>query len=58
MRSLMVLAALLGMVVSLQAKEADLSRAVRSSDAVDKQLVSDQSDQPPGKNKVRWPQGP
>ncbi|QOZ26732.1 hypothetical protein CI1B_43960 [Bradyrhizobium ivorense] len=49
MRSLMVLAALLGMVVSLQAKEADSSRAVRSPEATVKQLVSDQSGQPAGK---------
>lgn len=58
MRSLMVLAAPIGMVISLQAKEADSSRAVRSSEATVKQLVSDQSGQPPGKNKVRRPQGP
>ncbi|MHC2333849.1 hypothetical protein [Bradyrhizobium sp. USDA 4454] len=49
MRTLVVLAALLGMVVSLQAKEADSSRAVRSSDATVKQLVSDQSGQPAGR---------
>ncbi|WFU74971.1 hypothetical protein [Bradyrhizobium sp. CB2312] len=49
MRTLLVLAALLGMVVSLQAKEADSSRPVRSSDAAVKQFVSNQSDQPRGK---------
>lgn len=49
MRTLLVLAALLGMVVSLQAKEADLSRAVRSPDAAVKQFVSNQSGQPRGK---------
>ncbi|WP_194402631.1 hypothetical protein [Bradyrhizobium sp. CCBAU 53351] len=49
MRTLLVLAALLGMVVSLQAKEADSSRAVRSSDAAVKQFVSNQSGQPRGK---------
>lgn len=45
MRSLMVLAALLGMVVSLHAKETDPSRALRGSDAAVKQFVSNQSGQ-------------
>ncbi|MBW7971022.1 hypothetical protein [Bradyrhizobium sp. BR 10289] len=49
MQTLLGLAALLGMVVSLQAKEADTSRAVRSPDAAVKQIVSNQSGQPPGK---------
>ncbi|UWU75376.1 hypothetical protein N2603_35870 [Bradyrhizobium huanghuaihaiense] len=46
MRTLLVLAAFLGMVVSLQAKETDSSRSVRSSDAAVKQFVSNQSGQP------------
>lgn len=45
MRTLMVFAALIGMMVSLQAKEADSSRAVRSPDATVKQFVSNQSGQ-------------
>ena len=49
MRTLMLLAALLGMVVSLQAKEADSPRAARSSDATAKRIVSNQSVQPPAK---------
>ncbi|MBW7962530.1 hypothetical protein [Bradyrhizobium sp. BR 10261] len=49
MRTFLVLAALLGMVVSLQAKEADSSRAVRSPDAAVKQFVSNQGGQPRGK---------
>ncbi|MGY4622415.1 hypothetical protein [Bradyrhizobium sp. USDA 4486] len=49
MRTLMILAALLGMVVSLQAKEADSSRAARNPDAAAKQLVSNSSGQPSGK---------
>lgn len=49
MRTLMVFAALLGMMVSLQAKEADLSRAVQSADAAVKQFVSNQGSQPRAK---------
>jgi hypothetical protein len=49
MRTLMVAIALLGMVVSLQAKEADSLRGPRGSDATVKQFVSDQSGQPRGK---------
>ena len=54
MRTLMILAALLGMVASLQAKEADSSRAARNPDAAVKQaavkqLVSNSSGQPSGK---------
>lgn len=45
MRSVMVLAALLGMVVSLHAKESDSSRALRGSDAAVRQFVSNQSGQ-------------
>ncbi|MBO4225771.1 hypothetical protein [Bradyrhizobium neotropicale] len=48
MRTLLILAALLGMVVSLQAKEADSSRAARSPDAAVKQFVSNQSGQSRG----------
>lgn len=40
MRALMVAATLLGMVVSLQAKEADTLRGPGSSDAAVKQFVS------------------
>ncbi|MDA9408049.1 hypothetical protein XH80_15240 [Bradyrhizobium sp. CCBAU 45384] len=49
MRTLLVLAALLGMVVSLQAKQADSPRAVRGPDATVKQIVSNQSGQSPAK---------
>ncbi|MBR0840509.1 hypothetical protein JQ607_09950 [Bradyrhizobium liaoningense] len=49
MRTLLVLAALLGMLVSLQAKEADSPRAARSPEAAVKQVVTIQSGQPPGK---------
>lgn len=49
MRTFVVLAALLGMAVSLQAKEADSSQAVRSPNPVIKQFVSNQSGQPRGK---------
>ncbi|MBJ7402566.1 MAG: hypothetical protein JHD07_04420 [Bradyrhizobium sp.] len=49
MRTLMVFAALLGMMVSLQAKEAESLRALRGSGAAVKQIVSNQSSQPPGK---------
>jgi hypothetical protein len=49
MRTLVVLAALLGMAVSLQAKEADSSQAVRSPNAAIKQFVSNQSGQPRSK---------
>lgn len=49
MRALMVAATLLGMVVSLQAKEADTLRGPGSSDAAVKQFVSNQSGQPRGK---------
>jgi hypothetical protein len=48
MRTLLVVAALLGMIVSLQAKETDSSRGLRSA-ATAKQLVSNQSAQPLGK---------
>jgi hypothetical protein len=37
------------MLVSLQAKEADSPRAARSPEAAVKQVVSNQSGQPPGK---------
>ena len=40
MRTLVVLAALLGMMISLHAKETDSPRAVRSPDAAVKQIVS------------------
>ncbi|WP_439373575.1 hypothetical protein [Bradyrhizobium sp. DASA03120] len=46
MRILLILAPLLRMAVSLQAKEADSPRAVQSSDAAVKQFVSNQSGQP------------
>ncbi|WP_234683731.1 hypothetical protein [Bradyrhizobium monzae] len=49
MRTLMVAAALLGMVVSLQAKEVESSRGLTNSDAAVKQFVSNQSGQPRGK---------
>ncbi|SFQ28558.1 hypothetical protein SAMN05216330_12339 [Bradyrhizobium sp. Ghvi] len=49
MRTLLVLAALLGMAVSLQAKEVDSPRAARSPDATANQIVSNQSGQSPGK---------
>ena len=49
MRTLLILTALLGMMVSLQAKEADTSRAARSPDAAVRQFVSNQGGQPPGK---------
>lgn len=49
MRSLMALAALLSMVVSLHAKETDSLRALRASDATVKQFVSNQSGQPRSK---------
>ena len=49
MRTLLVLATLLGMTVSLQAKEADAPRTMRSPDAAVRQLVSNQTGQPPGK---------
>jgi pyridoxine/pyridoxamine 5'-phosphate oxidase len=45
MRTLLVLVALLGTVVALQAKEADSLRAARSVDATVKQIVSNQSGQ-------------
>ena len=45
MRTLLILTALLGMMVSLQAKEADSLRGPRSSNPAVKQFVSDQSGQ-------------
>jgi len=45
MRTLMVAAVSLCMVVSLQAKETDGMRGLRSSDVAVKQFVSDQSGQ-------------
>lgn len=45
MRTLMVFAALLGMMVSLQAKEVESPRALRGSDPAVKQIVSNQSSQ-------------
>lgn len=48
MRTLMAFAALLGMVLSLQAKEADSLPTLRTPDAVVKQVVSNQSSQPRG----------
>ncbi len=49
MRTLMIAAALLGMVVSLQAKEAESLRGLTNSGASVKQFVSNQNDQPRGK---------
>ncbi|MBA7465381.1 hypothetical protein ES707_00543 [subsurface metagenome] len=49
MRTLMVFAALLGMMASLHAKEADLSRAVQSTEAAGKQFVGNQGSQPRAK---------
>lgn len=49
MRALMIFAALLGMMVSLHAKEVESLRALRNSDAAVKQIVSNQSSQPRGK---------
>ncbi len=57
MRSLMVLAALLGMVVSLHAKETDSSRVLRGSDAAVKQFVSNRSGQPRSKLATTRPSG-
>jgi hypothetical protein len=57
MRTLLVLAALLGMMVSLQAKETDSPRATRAPDAGAKQIVSNQSGQPPGKPARTRPDG-
>lgn len=49
MRTLMVFAALLGMMVSLHAKEVESLRALRNSDPAVKQIVSNQSSQPRSK---------
>lgn len=60
MRTLWVLAALLGMLVSLQAKEADLA-AGSAKPRGRRQAGCQQSKRPAAgqarKNKVRWPQG-
>jgi hypothetical protein len=49
MRTLVVAAALLGMIASLQAKEADSLRGMQNSIDAAKQFVSNQSGSPRGK---------